>query len=114
MKLSELKGEAAITALAEVMDPATEIMADEKVQKVLNKPKLLIAKVILQNHAKAILTILAVLDQKDPETYKPSIIELTKGLLELLDDEEMMDLFHSQGLKKEGESSVSASENIAE
>ena len=116
MKLSEIRGEDAIELLGDILIPATEIMADPKVSSAVEsgKPKLIIATIILRNHAKSILTILALLNQEDPETYNPSILVLPKMIKDLLEDEELMSLFHSQGQLKEDESSVSASENIAE
>ena len=116
MKLSEIRGEAAIELLGDMLTPATEIMADPKVSSAVEsgKPKLVIATTILKNHAKSILTILALLNQEDPETYNPSLLALPKMVMDLLEDEELMDLFRSQGQLKEDESSASASENIAE
>lgn len=120
MKISDFKGEEGIILLADILDPATEIMSDEKVMKlaqgVANEsvPQLSFVSVLLKNHAKSILKILALLNKKDVETYNPSIVELTKEILEMLDDEELMNLFHSQGLLKGDESSISALENIEE
>lgn len=116
MKLSEIRGEEAIELLGDILTPATEIMADPKVSSAVEsgKPKLVIATTILKNHAKSILTILALLNQEDPETYNPSLLALPKMVMDLLEDEELMDLFHSQGQLKEDESSASASENTAE
>ena len=116
MKLSEIRGEAAIELLGDMLTPATEIMSDPKVSSAVEsgKPKLVIATTILKNHAKSILTILALLNQEDPETYNPSLLALPKMVMDLLEDEELMDLFRSQRQLKEDESSASASENIAE
>jgi hypothetical protein len=116
MKLSEIRGEGAIELLGDILIPVTEIMADPKVSSAVEsgKPKLIIATIILKNHAKSILTILALLNQEDPETCNPSLLALPKMVMDLLNDEELMNLFHSQSQLKEDESSASASENIAE
>ena len=116
MKLSEIRGEKAIELLGDILIPATEIMADPKISSAVEsgKPKLTIVTNILKNHPKSILTILALLNQEDPETYNPSLLALPKMVMDILEDEELMDLFRSQGQLKEDESSVSASENIAE
>jgi hypothetical protein len=116
MKLSEIRGEKAIVMMADIIDPATEIMADEVLQKLINgdAPQLVIVERILREHPKSIIKILALLNEEDVETYNPSILVLPKLVKELLEDEELMGLFHSQGQPKEDESSVSASENIAE
>ena len=116
MKLSEIRGEKAIELLGDILIPTTEIMADPKISSAVEsgKPKLTIVTSILKNHSKSILTILALLNQEDPETYNPSLLALPKMVMDLLEDEGLMDLFHSQGQLKEDESSVSALENIAE
>jgi hypothetical protein len=116
MKLSEVKGEKAIVMMADIIDPATEIMADEVLQKLISgdAPTLVMVERILRVHPKSILKILAILNEEDVETYNPSILALPKLVKELLEDKELMELFHSQGQPKEDESSVSASENIAE
>lgn len=116
MKLSEIRGEEAIELLGDMLEPATEIMADSKVANAVEsgKPKLLIAKIILKEHPKAILEILALINREDPTTFNPSIFILPKMVLDLLNDEEVINLFHSQSQLKEGESSASASENTAE
>ena len=110
MKLSEIRGEKAIELLGDILIPTTEIMADPKISSAVEsgKPKLTIVTSILKNHSKSILTILALLNQEDPETYNPSLLALPKMVMDLLEDEELMDLFHSQGQLKEDESSVSA------
>ena len=110
MKLSEIRGEKAIELLGDILIPTTEIMADPKISSAVEsgKPKLTIVTNILKNHPKSILTILALLNQEDPETYNPSLLALPKMVMDILEDEELMDLFHSQGQLKEDESSVSA------
>ena len=116
MKLSEIRGEKAIELLGDILIPATEIMADPKISSAVEsgKPKLTIVTNILKNHSKSILTILALLNQEDPASYNPSLFALPKMAMDILEDEELMDLFRSQGQLKEDESSVSALENIAE
>lgn len=99
MKLSEIKGEHALDVLAEIMDPVVEIVSDEKINKAIKGelPKITIAKLILKSHPKSIIHILALLNGEDPETYEPSLLVLPKMLLELMNDEELIELFQSQG-----------------
>lgn len=115
MKLSEIKGEAALDVLAELAEPAVEIMADEEVREIAQskKPKVLLVKPILKNHKTAIIQIMAALEQKDPEEFVKTmnILTLPKKILELLEDEALMELFQSQGQMMEEESSGSATEN---
>ena len=112
MKLSEIKGQDAIDALAELITPASEIFTDKKVVETLRKgDKLEAVKAMLKNHSKAVITMLAILDREDPETYEPSIISLPMKLLEFLNDPEVQNLFLSQEQTKEGNSSLPVTEN---
>lgn len=113
MKLSEIKGEKAIEVIAEIIEPASEILADPKVKlaaRAKNVPTA--AAQALKNHPKAVLRLLAALDGKDPETYKPSIVEIPKKLLELFNDPELASLFTYSDQTEAAESSGPQSENI--
>lgn len=97
MKLSEIKGEAAIEVIALIIEPATEIMTDVEFRDVARKrniPKA--ASIALKNHKKAVLEILAALDGEDPEIYNPSLLSIPAKLLELFNDPELMELFTPQ------------------
>lgn len=102
MKLSEIRGVDAIDVIADIIDPVTVIMADADIKEVISqkKPTLIIAKVVLKKQKRAILDILAILNNEDPKTFNPSIIELPIMLVNLINDiegdKELMDLFHSQ------------------
>ena len=112
-KLSEIKGEHALDVLAEIIEPATEIFSDPKIEKVMKSKKAKrvdVVKAILKGHKKSILTIMAILDEKDPETYEPSVIEIPVKLIALLNDPAFSDFFLSQG-QEEVKSSGSATEN---
>jgi len=114
MKLSEIKGERALDLLVDLIDPITLILADEEIVKIYksNLPNILLVKRLIGEHKKEVLTILALLNEEDPETYEPSLIALPKMLLDLLNDKELMDLFYSQDQMKGNESSGSAMETI--
>ena len=104
MKLSEIKGQDAIDVIADIIDPVTEIMADEVLRDMfVQKPRphtLLLARAILKRQKKAILEILAYLNNESPDTFNPSLIELPVMLFNLINEiegnEELMNLFHSQ------------------
>ena len=55
---------------------------------------------------------MAILNQQDVETYNPSLAEIPKMLLDLLNDKEVLDLFQSQAETTEKTSSSSVMENI--
>lgn len=113
MKLSDIKGERALNAIVDLIDPVTIIMLDKEIVDCYksDQPKIILVKKLISNHSKEVLTILAILNEENPETYEPSLIELPKMLLELVHDEELMNLFHSQGQMMEDESFGSVSES---
>lgn len=112
MKLSDIKGEAALNAMADLIDPLADISQDKILVGLLRTRNLAEAvKLGLRKHQRAVLTILAILAQEDPETYEPSLAEIPKMLLEILNDKELLDLFWSQAQTTEETSSVSATEN---
>lgn len=115
MKLSEIKGQEAIDALADLMFPATEIFSDKKVVDLLRAgDKLKAIHAMLKGHSKAVIQMLAILDREDPETYEPSIVTLPLKLLEFLNDPEVNNLFFSQEQTKAENSSSPVTENIGE
>ena len=98
MKLSEIRGERALDVSADLLDPMAEIMGDKQISDILKNGKAPIKaiKLSLKNHKKAVLDMMAILDGEDPETYAPSLLEIPKRLLDLLNDPEVQRLFASQ------------------
>lgn len=113
MKLSEIKGEAAIDVLADLIDPMSEIISDKEIETLfkMNAPKLKLVKTALKKHKKEVIEILAVLDGESPETYDVNIVTLPLKVLELLNDPMVANLFQSQGQKNQEEHSGSAMGN---
>ena len=108
-KISEIKGEDALDVLAELIDPFSDIAADQLMVFYLRSDKRAFAvKQALKAHKKAVLKILATLEGKDVETYSPSLIELPMMLLELLNDPDVVAVFRSA---ETAASSGSATEN---
>lgn len=99
MKLSELKNEEALDAVAELIEPITEICKDEETLKELRaiakekEPPVKLIKPLISKHKREIITILAILDRKDPATYEVSFLTLPKKLIELFNDPELQSLF---------------------
>ena len=120
MRLSEIKGENAIDVLADILDPLTEILADPKVKEVArsNGPTLIKASKILKYQKKAVLEMLAILNQTPAEEFKPSLLELPLMLTELINDvkenKELISLFQSQGQMIKDAPFGPATENIKE
>lgn len=102
MKLSEIRGEAAIDVIADIIDPVTEILADDEVKKIAQSDaaELTIAKVILKRQKKAILEIMAILSGEDPKKYQPTAPEILVTLVNLVGEikanEELTSLFHQR------------------
>ena len=94
-KLSEIKGKEALDVLAEIIEPAAEIFTDENVKNALkaenNKAKA--AKIILKDHNKAVLTLMAALEGVPVEEYQPTLFALPSLILGILNDPELNSLF---------------------
>ena len=100
-KLSEYKNEDALDLLADLIEPAAEIFADAKFQKMFSKgktTKIALIQYMLKNHPKAVLNIMARLDGVPIKDYEVGLFDLPMKLMELLDDEELVHFFVSQGL----------------
>ena len=94
-KLSEIKGEEALDVLAEIIEPAAEIFTDEAVKKALTegKNKLEAVKIVLKEHKKAVIAVMAALEGVAVEEYQPSLLALPAMLLEVLNDPDLQKLF---------------------
>ena len=94
MKLSDLKGEAALDALDDMIEPASEIMTDTKfVQFIREGNKLKAVQYAIKNHKKAIIAIMAASEGASPDEYEINLVSLPKKLLEVFNDPEIVDLF---------------------
>ena len=111
MKLSEYQGEAALDLLADLIEPAGEIMSDKEIGEVFKENKFKAIGLAIKNHKKAVMQILATMDGVPVEEYKCNVFSLPVKILELLNDPEMIRLFQYQGQTGDANSSGSASEN---
>lgn len=115
MKLSDYKGEQALDILADLIEPAAAIMADKEIANFAKsgKPVITLVKPLIKGHKKEVIEIMAVLEGETPEKYKEkvNIFTLPAKLLEILNDEELMSLFTSQGQKTDETTSGSAMES---
>ena len=114
MKLSEYQGEAALDLLADLIEPAGEIMSDKEIGEVFKKNRFKAIGLAIKNHKKSVMQILATLDGVPVEEYKCNVFSLPVKILELLNDPEMIQLFQYQGQTGDANSSGSASENTEE
>lgn len=96
MRLSDIKGEEALDMLADILEPLTEIAQDKEFTGNLGRNTGKAIKHVLKEHKKAIITMLAVINREDVETYQPSLLTLPALLLDIFNDEEVIRLFQSQ------------------
>lgn len=108
-KLSEYKDEEAIELLADIIEPATEIIIDKEVVVTFRKNKLKGIKLALKRHKKAVFACLAALNGESVETYHCNLISVPKTILEVINDKELMSFFASQSPETDEASSGSVS-----
>lgn len=113
LKLSEIKGERALEVIAEIIDPVSDLVKDKGFKAVCDTgDKLGVVKYLLKNHGKNVLKILALINDEDPDTYEPTIIQLPKMVLELFEDPDITELFGLQDRTTVLASTDLATENI--
>ena len=112
MKLSEYQGEAALDILADLIEPVGEIMTDKEIGEVFKKNRFKAIGLAIKNHKKAVMQIMSTIDGVPVEEYKCNVFTLPVKILELLNDQDIVQLFTYQGQTGGANSSGSASENI--
>lgn len=96
-KLSEYKDEKALDLLAEIMEPAVEIMSDKAIKDAAGDGnKITIAKEVIKRHKKQVMEILAAMEGVPVEKYHCNILTLPMRVLEILNDEELIQVFTLQ------------------
>lgn len=112
-KLSSFENEAALELMANIIDPVSDIMTDKEFKEaVLTEGKKTKAvQIALRNHKESIIDIMAALEETPRDEYKANIIQITKSLLEFLNDKELVGLFQLQGQTEDENASGPASEN---
>lgn len=115
-RLSDYKGDDALELLADILEPASEIISDEEIKKLWagKEPMLKIVKVALKNHKAAVTEILARLDGEDPEAYEVGVLTLPAKMLQILNDKELLSVFQLQAQNLAEDISGSAMENSEE
>lgn len=115
MKLSEVKGEAALDLLADIIEPATEIITDPHTRELVKaENKGAIVKFLIKDHKKSIIEILAAIDGVPVDQYEVNVFTLPVKLLELLNDKELMSFFISQESMEGVNSSIESLANTKE
>ena len=114
MKLSEYQGEAALDILADLIEPAGEIMSDKQIGDVFKENRFKAIGLAIKNHKKAVMQILATMDGVPVDEYKCNVFSLPVKILEILNDPDLIQLFTYQGQTGDANSSGSASGNTGE
>ena len=86
MKLSEYQGEAALDVLADLIEPAGEIMSDKEIGDVFKKNRFKAIGLAIKNHKKAVIQIMATMDGVPVDEYKCNVFTLPVKILELLNE----------------------------
>ena len=114
MKLSDYTNEDALDLLADLLDSAAEIMADDELKAIaMTGDKMGIAKYILKNKKEQLITIFARMNGTPREEYVATIPEMLAQLLDVLNDKTLLDFFALQAQKNAGASFGLATENTA-
>ena len=114
MKLSEYQGEAALDILADLIEPAGEIMSDKEIGEVFKENRFKAIGMAIKNHKKSVMQIMATIDGVPVDEYKCNVFTLPVKILELLNDPDLIQLFTYQGQTGDANSSGSVSENTEE
>lgn len=121
-KLSEIQNEDALDVLAQLLDPIAELSKDKEITapnknekgEDVPKTKLEMIQIAIRKHKRAVLRILATLDGVPVEEYNINLIQIPLKVYELLNDEDMVAFFQSQGLNLSDAFSGSATESTGE
>ena len=111
MKLSEFKDDAALDLIADIIEPATEILADPAIKEAFSRSKMAAIKVAIKNHKSAIKEIIARLDGKTPDECHFTALSLPIKLLSMFNDPDLQQLFMSSGQTADETACSSASES---
>lgn len=98
MRLSDFENEKAIDLLADILEPVARIMSDSEVKKLWKsgKPGLFLVRYALKNHKDSVIEIISAMNGESPDNYTFNVITLTRDLLELFNDPELVSVFQSQ------------------
>lgn len=94
MKITDFKNEDAIELIADLIEPISEISTDKELVELLKKGnKIKAIQQGLKNHKSSIIQILAIINGVPVEEYSCNPITITKDLLVILNDKELMEVF---------------------
>ena len=126
MRISEVKGEAVIDIIADIIEPVANIATDPKMQDIIRKENvaegtdvraLAIERLkrnvpkLIKNHKSDVIAILAALEGVDPEAYAKelTLAVLIRDVTEVFGDPELVGFFTSQVASGASEDTASES-----
>ena len=115
MNILELDNEQALDALADLVEPLTEIVSDKEFRQAFgegNRAKAIAN--LIRNHKQSIIEMLAVVDGVPVSEYKCNILTLPVRVVELLNNEAIRTLFPFAETVQGVSFSSSATENTEE
>ena len=96
-KLSSYKDDEALDILADIMEPAAEILSDPAVKEAwATGNRLKVAKVAIKGHKAQVMEILAVMEGVPVEEYHCNVFTMPMRVIEVLNDKELLSVFTSQ------------------
>jgi hypothetical protein len=121
-KLSEYKDDEAMDVLAEIIEPASHLIADKDFKIAIRgdkknnvKPdRAKAVKIALKEHRQDIVSIMASLEQVPVEEFHYNLFTLPKMVLDIFNDKELIDFFTYQSEENSEMSSGSAMANTEE
>lgn len=115
-KLADFKNGDAIDLLADILEPAVELMTDKEVVGLVSKPETRVKGIskALKAHKSAIIEIMAKLEGVDVEKYEFTVFDLPVMVLEILNDETLVSFFAAQSQQNLGVSFGSVTESTGE
>ena len=115
MKLSDFKDEEAIDVLADIIEPAARIMADNGMREMIESgvPPVELIRNALKARKKEVIEIIATLHRVPVEECHFNVASLARDLMDIVSDPELTQVFTSQVQTTASVSSGSAMETIA-
>ena len=117
MKLSDYKNEQAIELLADLIEPSAKIMSSKKLAQLIRGgkyKKIDAIKIMLKENPKECLEVLSIVEGVPVSEYQCDIFKLTKGLLDLLSDPQIVGFFSQQSQRTSSENFGSVTESTEE
>lgn len=108
MKLSDFKDEKAVEVLGKLMEPMAVISFSEAIEKIRDemgklaeieseqekkKASMKMVGQMLQAEPKALKDMIAILNDKDPETYECTFLDIMQGMGDIMNDPQLRKVF---------------------